>query len=78
MNATGTRTTIIVSPYGTRHAPRRAFDGKFVRRYGYWLTLCGQIAERGWSQRVAYGYVDCRNCLKMLDREEVMSKQTGT
>lgn len=68
MNATGTRTTIIVSPYGTRHAPRRSFDGVFVRRLGWRVTLCGALAERGWSQRIAYGYVDCKNCLGMLER----------
>lgn len=68
MNAIGTRTPVIVSPYGMRHAPRRTFDGRFVRRMDWRVTLCGAIAEQGWSQRIAYGYVDCKTCLGVMER----------
>lgn len=68
MNASGTRTTVIVSPYGTRHAPRRTPEGRFIRRFDWRLTLCGQLAEHGWTQRIVYGYVDCKSCLGRLER----------
>jgi hypothetical protein len=68
MNATGTRTAIIISPSGRKHAARSTLARGFVRRLGWRVTLCGQIAELGWSQRIAYGYVDCRTCLGVMER----------
>lgn len=67
VNVTGQRTEIIVSPYGTTHAPRKFPWGGYMRRLDWRLTLCGQIAEHGWSQRRRYGYVTCRNCIKRLE-----------
>lgn len=77
MNATGTRTTVIVSSYGTRHAPRKTLEGRFVRRLDWRVTLCGQIAESGWSQRIVYGYVDCRTCVAMIERTGRFSGEVG-
>ena len=68
MNATGTRTAVIVSPYGTRHAVRKNTLGGDIRRLDWRVTLCGQMADHGWSQGRVYGYVDCRNCLKTMER----------
>jgi hypothetical protein len=62
------KTTVIVSPSGKEHAPRKTFEGGFVRRNGRRVTLCGQVAELGWSQRIVYGYVDCRTCLGVMER----------
>ena len=69
MNITGTRTEIITSPYGTLHLPRRTPLGAYARRYGWRLTLCGQIAEHGWSQHRRFGYPDCRNCIRMKEQD---------
>jgi len=49
------------SPYATMHAVR---EGAF--RYGYRVTVCGQIAERGWDQRVRHAAIDCGTCLRVL------------
>ena len=70
MNVTGTRTEIITSGrYGTTHAPKRnAITGKYVRRMDWRLTLCGVVADQGWSQHRRFGYVTCRNCIKQLER----------
>jgi hypothetical protein len=69
-NVTGKRRWVIVSPSGVLHAPRRSFDGEYVRRYDWYLTACGQIADYGWSQRRLYGYVECRQCIAWLERHE--------
>jgi len=45
------------------HAVR---EGAF--RYGFRVTVCGQVAERitGWDQRVRHGVIDCKTCLRVL------------
>ena len=66
---------VVRSPHGLIHIVKRR-DGT-----GYWRTLCGRLAEPGWSQR-AWRLTDqespfvCRMCRTI--RLEVMSKQTGT
>ena len=68
MNVTGTRTEIIISTSGMAHAPKRnALTGAYLRRFGWRVTACGQIAEHGWSQGRRFGYIECRTCLRMLE-----------
>lgn len=76
-NVTGTRTEIIVSSSGMAHAPKRnAITGAYLRRYGFRVTACGQIAENGWSQRRRYGYIACKTCVRML--EEVIAEDISS
>jgi hypothetical protein len=75
-NPTGTRTEIIVSTSGMAHAPKRDLFGNYVRRYRWRITVCGQLAEYGWSQHREFGYVECRSCVRML--EEVSAEANSS